>query len=225
MLVKGHEIIVSHVNIEGSGDALQATGTIYISDSKIQGFGDNVLGYGAVFFKNCDFVSTYGPHMWVRNSDENHGNVCVNCTFRTIGDVETTIARTNDNRANGFPYCEAVLLNCSMEGVTSEGWSVKGNGISDIHYWEYNSTNISDGKPIGMSERNPISRQLTMESDSELINNYMNPAFVLDGWQPEMSPFIVTQPSSVNSKKGQEVKFEVQVAAIQEINYQWFKNE
>lgn len=224
LLTKGEKIIVSHVNIEGSGDALQATGNIYITDSKIQGFGDNVLGYGAVFFKNCDFVSSYGPHMWIRNSDANHGNVCVDCTFRTIGDVETTIARTNDNRGDGFPFCEAVLINCAMEGVKPEGWSVKGKGISDIHYWEYNSTNISDGKPVDTSKRDPISRQLNTEKDAELIKNYMNPSYVLNGWEPAMIPFIISQPQSVTAKKGDEVKFEVISASIQDVTYQWFKN-
>src|SRR5690606_19799877 len=52
LLILGDEHIVDNVNIEGSGDALQATGNIYVRNTKIQGFGDNVLGYGAVFFEN-----------------------------------------------------------------------------------------------------------------------------------------------------------------------------
>ncbi|MCB0638111.1 MAG: Ig-like domain-containing protein [Lewinella sp.] len=225
LLVKGDELIVSHVNIEGSGDAPQATGNIYITDSKIQGFGDNVLGYGAVFFRRCDFVSTYGPHMWIRNSDANHGNVCIDCTFRTIGEVETTIARTNDNGGSGFPYCEAVLINCAMEGIRAEGWSVKGEGITHIHYWEYNSVSLDDGQPIDMSERNPIARQLTMEADAELIRQYSDPAFVLEGWQPAMAPFITAQPQSVRTRQGEAVTLAVQCASIEAPTYQWFKEE
>ncbi|MEZ4926847.1 MAG: pectinesterase family protein [Saprospiraceae bacterium] len=223
LLVEGDEIVVSHVNIEGSGDALQASGKIYIEDSKIQGFGDNVLGYGAVYFQHCDFVSTYGPHMWIRNPKENHGNVCVNCTFRTIGDVETTIARTNDNKGAGFPYCEAVLLNCSMEGIKPEGWSVKGKGITNIHYWEYNSRNLEDGTAVDVSERDPISRQLSMEHDSVLIHNYLNPAFVLDGWEPDVLPFILKQPSPVSAPKGEQVRFAVAFSS-EDVRYQWFRN-
>jgi pectinesterase len=95
LLILGNEHIVSNVNIEGSGDALQATGNIYITDSKIEGFGDNVLGYGAVFFNNCEFVSYYGPHLWVRNSQANRGNVLLNCTLRSINGTETVIARAH----------------------------------------------------------------------------------------------------------------------------------
>jgi len=224
LLVKGEQIIVSHINIEGSGDALQATGNIYINKSKIQGFGDNVLGYGAVFFKDCDFVSTYGPHMWIRNSEANHGNVCVNCSFRTIGDVETDIARTNDNHGSGYPYCEAVLINCSLEGVRPRGWSVSGQGISNIHYWEYNSTNLDDGKLVDVSDRDSISRQLTLEKDAELIKNYKNPSYVLAGWSPTMAPMILSQPASLAVNKNEKASFSVKVAAIPEASYQWFKD-
>lgn len=224
LLLKGEKIIVNHVNIEGSGDALQATGTIYISDSKIQGFGDNVLGYGAVFFKNCDFVSTYGPHMWIRNSDANHGNVCVNCTFRTIGDVFTTIARTNDNHGDGYPYCESVIIDCALEGIKPEGWSAKGKGITHIHYWEHNSINLSDGKPVDVSQRSSITRQLTMEKDSAIINNYKNPTYVLGGWTPSMAPLILTQPVSKKVEKGETAMIGVEVAAVPEATYQWLKD-
>lgn len=194
LLVQGDKIIVSGVNIEGSGDALQATGTIYITDSKIQGFGDNVLGYGAVFFNNCDFVSTYGPHLWVRNSDKNHGNVMLNCKMRTIGDVKTVIARAPVNHGIRYPFCEAVLINCALDGLRPEGWGQVCEDTSNIHYWEYNSTNISDGKPVDISNRHPASRQLTMEKDSVIIANYSNPAYVLDGWDPVLPPIDQLMP-------------------------------
>ena len=34
-------------------------------------------------------------------------------------------------------------------------------------------------------KRHPYSRQLTKDKDTELINNYRNPAFVLKGWVPD----------------------------------------
>jgi pectinesterase len=177
LLIQGNENVVSHVNIEGSGDALQATGNIYITDSKIQGFGDNVLGYGAVYFNHCDFVSTYGPHLWVRNTRANHGNILVNCTLRTIGNIETTIARAPNNNGFSYPEVEAVLINCKLAGIRPEGWGTVADSINNIRYWEYKSTTI-DGKPIDYTHRHPASKRLTWEKDSVLIKNYQTPSFV-----------------------------------------------
>ena len=224
LLIKGEKNIVSHVNIEGSGDALQATGTIYITDSKIQGYGDNVLGYGAVFFNNCDFVSTFGPHLWVRNTLENHGNVLLNCTLRTIGDVETTIARAPDSGGKTYPYVEAVLINCKLEGIRPEGWGKVANITKDIKYWEYNSTNLDDGQLVDFSKRHTVAKKLTLESDASVINYYMNPSNILKGWSPLLAPIITIQPDSASAKKGETVELNTQVIAIPEENYQWFKN-
>lgn len=185
LLVSGERMTVDAVNIEGSGDALQATGTIYVHNSKIQGFGDNVLGYGAVFFDSCEFVSTYGPHLWVRNTNRNHGNVLVNCTLRTIGEVETHIARAPDNHGVKYPYVEAVLINCKVEGLRPAGWGQVTASAENVHYWEYNSTNLSDGTAVDASKRHPASRQLKLPDDAKLIRDYQNPAFILDGWMPE----------------------------------------
>lgn len=183
LLILGKRNMVNKVNIEGSGDALQATGTIYVKESKIQGFGDNVLGYGAVFFDHCDFVSTYGPHLWVRNTQANHGNVLLNCTLRTIGDVETTIARAPDSNGSSYPFVEAILIDCKLEGIVPEGWGKVAPVTKDIRYWEFNSTTL-DGKPIDVSKRHPASKQLDGQKDAELIKSYRNPAYILEGWIP-----------------------------------------
>ncbi len=37
----------------------------------------------SVFSSACEFISFYGPHLWVRNTDKNHGNVLVaSITYR-----------------------------------------------------------------------------------------------------------------------------------------------
>lgn len=193
LLLMGRENLVYNVSIYGSGDALQINGPVYLENTSITGLGDNILGRGPAFFKNCELVSTAGPHMWIRNTEANHGNVFLNCKFRMIGPRQTVIARTNDNRGKGYPYAEAVLLNCALEGIRPEGWGIQGNATDRIHYWEYNSVNISDGKPVDVSQRHPISRQLTMEKDAETLDNYKNPAYVLGGWTPAMDPDILKQ--------------------------------
>ncbi|MGQ7944607.1 pectinesterase family protein [Flavobacterium sp. WC2509] len=187
LLVVGDKMIIDNVAIEGSGDALQATGRVYVNNSNIQGHGDNVLGYGAVYFNNCEFVSYSGPHMWVRNTEKNHGNVLVNCTLKTIGDAETDIARAPDNHGIKYPYTEVVLIDCKVEGLRPSGWGTVTDATENIKYWEYNTTSLETGKAVDISQRHPASKQLTMEKDAELINNYRKPSYVLDGWNPELS--------------------------------------
>ena len=224
LLIKGERNIVNNVTIDASGDALQASGNIYMENTSIKGFGDNVLGYGAVFFKNCDFISTYGPHLWARNTSENHGNVLVNCKLYTEGDVEATYARAPVKEHYSFPYTEAVLINCAVEGLKPEGWGLTDSLCPNARCWEYNTVNLSDGKPADVSQRVHYSRQLTMENDEELIKDYSSPSYILNGWEPKFVPIIIVQPSSVISKPGESTIFKVRLTAIPDANYQWYFN-
>jgi len=184
LLVNGDRIFVKNVTIIGSGDALQTNGSAYYVDSKVIGEGDMILGRGAAFFKNC-FFQSYGAFMWIRNTAANHGNVCLNCTFQTLGKGETEIARAPANGGKGYPNCEAVLLNCKLAGISPLGWGPIGGDSAKVHYWEFNSTNLSNGKPVDTSNRHPASKQLTREKDAALIEQYSMPEFVLEGWKPE----------------------------------------
>ena len=199
LLLTGEQNIVSHVTIEGSGDALQVNGPVYLTDCQIVGDGDTILGRGPAFFNHCEIISHYGPHMWIRNTSANHGNVFLNCTFQSGGTAENVIARAPTNHGKNYPYCEAVLLNCALADITPEGWGPVGGDTSNVHYWEYNSTNLNDGKPVDVSQRHPASRQLTQEKDTEIIANYSNPTYVLGGWTPSMAPLILSQPASQNT--------------------------
>jgi pectin methylesterase-like acyl-CoA thioesterase len=224
LLVNGKEIIVNNVKIIGSGDALQSNGSVYYTDSHIIGAGDVILGRGPAFFNNCE-INSNGPYMWIRNTSANHGNVFVNCKFITPGTGETIIARAPTNGGRNYPYCESVLINCALSGISPVGWGAIGGETSNVHYWEYNSTNISDGKPVDVSQRHPASRQLTMKNDAGIIANYMNPAYVFDGWNPTMAPLILKQPEEITVKTGMTATFSVKVAAIPVASYQWFKND
>ncbi|MBN1566704.1 MAG: carbohydrate esterase [Acidobacteria bacterium] len=187
LLLNGEENIVSNANIIGSGDALQSNGSAYYADSRIVGDGDTILGRGPAFFYNCE-LNSYGPYMWIRNTFANHGNVFVNCRFRTRGNGETVIARAPTNGGKNYPHCEAVLIDCALAGIDPVGWGEIGGDATNVHYWEYNSISLIDGKAIDVSRRHPASRQLTMEKDADLIANYRNPAYVLGGWSPQMAP-------------------------------------
>jgi pectin methylesterase-like acyl-CoA thioesterase len=181
LLIAGSRNILDHVHVIGSGDALQVNGPTYIVDSEVTGAGDTILGRGPAFFERCTIRSN-GAFMWIRNTDANHGNVFHNCTFTVTGQQPTTLARSPKNNAGTYPYAEAVLLNCTLSGIAPEGWGpadLDGN----VHFWEFNSRN-ADGTPADISHRVAWSRQLDPAKDAELIRNYSNPSFVLQGWMP-----------------------------------------
>lgn len=208
LLIKGDRCQVHNVTMLGSGDCLQANGNIYLSHSSLRGYGDNVLSYGALFFNNCDLISTYGPHLWPRNPQTNHGLVFVNSTFRlvgegTTGDGHADIARSPTNHGIDYPYAEAVLINCKLAGIRPEGWGPACPDARNVHFWEYNSVNLSDGSPVDVSRRVSWSRQLTMAHDSQIIADYSNPAYVLGGWEPALPPDVLAQlPDTINVSFG-----------------------
>jgi pectinesterase len=200
LLIFGSKNIVSHMNIKGSGDALNLRGPVYLTDSRIIGDGDSILGVGPAFFNHCE-IQSIGPYMWIRNTDANHGNVFLDCTFITrerttpvpavpaqAGSPSratpgAVLARLPNNHGINYPYAEAVLIHCRLKGIPAEGWGPIDGDTSHLHLWEFNSTDL-DGKPIDISQRHPASRQLQIPADTQTISDYSNPAFVLGGWTP-----------------------------------------
>ena len=143
---------------------------------------------------------------------------------RKRGAGTTELARAPINNGRAYPNAEAVLINATLEGISPVGWGAMGGDTANMHYWEYNSTNVSDGKPVDVSQRKPESRQLTQDKDAEMIANYSNPAYVL-GWTPAMAPMFLSQPEAVTIAAGESVTFRVKVTAIPDPTYQWLKND
>jgi len=125
--------------------------------------------------------------MWIRNTDANHGNVFVGCHFHGTREGGSVFARAPTNQGKyGYPYAEAVLIDCAIGNIRPEGWGPVGKETKDLHYWEYNSTNIADGTPADVSQRADFSKQLSLPKDEALISNYSKPSYVLGGWEPEL---------------------------------------
>lgn len=198
LLVFGSKNIVSRMNIKGSGDAINLRGPVYLVNSAIIGDGDTILGVGPAFFRHCEIRSA-GPFMWIRNTEANHGNVFVDCTFtaterrraQSPDPNQTTVplrsspvlARLPTNHGLNYPYAEAVLINCRLSNIAPAGWGPIDGDNANIHFWEFHSTG-ADGKPVDVSERHPVSKQLTEPRDAKVIADYSDPAFVLGGWTP-----------------------------------------
>ena len=184
LLVNGERIILSNVTVIGSGDALQANGSIYMTDSTVIGGGDSILGRGTLFCERCTIRSN-SVMMWPRNGKDVHGNVFVKSTFIGTGPAPTTFARSPRNDPFTYPYAEVVLLDPTLVNIAPEGWLDADKG-GNVRFWEYNSRN-TDGSPVDTSKRAPWSRQLDKVKDAKLIEDYSRPEFVFGGWKPKPS--------------------------------------
>jgi hypothetical protein len=199
LLIFGERNIVSHMNIKGSGDAINLRGSVYLTESRIIGDGDTILGVGPAFFDHCE-IQSIGAFMWIRNTEANHGNVFVDCTFlareRPVAQQANSnampemraltmpvFARLPNNHGLNYPYAEAVLINCRLKGIAPAGWGPVEAETANLHLWEFNSTDL-DGRTIDTSQRAAASKQLALPQDAETIANYSKPAFVLGGWTP-----------------------------------------
>jgi pectinesterase len=188
LLIDGIRIVVDHMYLNGSGDALTTYGTAYITESTLWGDGDTILGYGSVFWNRSTIITTAGPVSWTRTPQGVHGNVLLDCTV-IGGQGNSTLARLPDNTggvAPNWPFAEMVLLNTQLVGIAPEAWGpVQGPPFdaSYVRFWEYNTTDVY-GKPADYLQRLNLSRQLASLADDAIVQQYINPAFVLGGWKP-----------------------------------------
>lgn len=182
LLLNGERIDLRRVHIIGDGDALQANGTIYMEDCKIDGGWDAILGRGSVFAYHCDFKNGGGPFSWVRNRKGVHGDVFVECTFASPDGTMIDYGRTPKNGKYTYPHAEIVVIDCLVRNLNPKGWYSIGEPTTNM--LEYNTRDLDTKQPVDVSMRSPYSRQLDKVADAALLQCYRNPAFVLKGWNP-----------------------------------------
>lgn len=177
-LLNGSHNYAENVHVIGSGDALQANGSCYWNNCIIDGGGDTILGRGPSYFNHCT-ITSYGAFMWIRNTEENHGNIFVDCTFNALG-KDAVITRLPNNKGKNYPHAEVVLLNCTLNGVLPVGFDPIDKEAMTATMLEFNSHDAK-GNPVDVSQRHPIVKQLNAIQDAEIIGKYSNARFVL-GW-------------------------------------------
>ena len=177
LLVNGERLFFENIHIIGDGDALQANGSCYWHNCRIDGGGDTILGRGPSFFNHCTITSR-GAFMWIRNTEEIHGNVFVDCHFKGLS-PHAEIGRLPNNNGKNYPHAECVLLNCTLEGIPATGWGRIDESAKSATIWEFNSHD-AEGIPIDISQRHPQMRQLDPVRDAELIGRYSDSRWVLN---------------------------------------------
>lgn len=208
LLMRGERNIIARMTLNGSGDALQTHGSIYMVDSTLTGDGDTILAYATLFCLRCE-IHSVGPFTWTRTPEGRHGNVFVDSTFiysdrplpwsitadhpegRKTPGVLARLPRNGaaDTSYANFPYAEMVLINARTDGLPVEGWGpVEDRATFDwstVRFMEFGTTDIQ-GRAVDLSQRHPIVQVLTLPDDAALIANYRRPEFVFSGWEPHV---------------------------------------
>jgi pectin methylesterase-like acyl-CoA thioesterase len=222
--------IITNVDLYSFQDTLQINGQAYVNNCYIEGDVDFMWGTGPVFFENCELKSLRSNAYFtqIRNPAGNHGYVFKSCRFKGApGVTGNFISRIAPAR---FPASEVVLIDCVLtDAVGAVAWRLDqvtqpATAARNVHYWEYNSHD-SGGRPLDMSQRLAIARQLKLPEDEQAIANYRDPKFVLgDEWTPSLAPIITTQPESISAGVGEPAIMRVSVAAVPSPDYQWQRN-
>ena len=187
-----NRIVLNKVSLYSYQDTLLLQGQSnqggFVTDSYIEGDVDFLWGSGAVFVQNTELkmLRSSAFYTQIRNGAGRNGYVFVNCRLTRSATSITDDYLTRID-PDDFPYSQVVFINTVMDAhIRPDPWrfdnptnAVTTANYPNIRFWEYNSTTPS-GTPVDVSQRHPISRQLTAAEAAQ----WSDPAYVLGGWVP-----------------------------------------
>jgi len=184
LFMMGEHYALQRVHVIGDGDAIQANGTIYMTNCEMDGGTDAFLSRGSIYAYRCNLRNDGGAFTWSRSTEGVRGLVFVECNFSTNNGKPVDFGRSPNNHGKGYPHAEMVLINCKAPSVIPEGWSAIGEKTAK--YYEFNTCDMK-GTPLPTDKRHPYSRVLKRKEDAVLIKSYTTPEFVLRGWKPDFA--------------------------------------
>src|SRR5215203_7493621 len=131
-------------------------------------------------------VNSNAYYTQIRNGQGKNGYVFVNSRFTAAPGVTGAYLTRID--PDQFPYSQVVLIDSVLgPHVRPDAWRFDNPDLAggattanypNIKFWEFNSRDES-GSPVDVSQRHPVSRQITAEE----ADFWRNPANVLGGWE------------------------------------------
>ena len=180
----GNRTTVNRVILQSFQDTTRVQGSVFVTNSYIEGDVDFTWGVGAVFFQQSQINALRtGYYSMVRN-DTNHGNVYVHNRFTRAPTLAANTMYLSRIETARFPNSEAIFINNVMDvQVRPVGYQLTPAACPNpfsIKFWEYKSVDPT-GALINTSQRlAPCSHQMT---DAEAAT-WSDPAFILSGWVP-----------------------------------------
>jgi hypothetical protein len=220
----GQRVVLNRVTLSSYQDTLLWNGTLFVTDSLIEGDVDFMWGGGAAYFQRCELRALgAGFYAQVRNGQDGRGHVYVDCRLTAAEGVSNVLLARIDPRAgvaNTWPFSEVVWLNCAMGGhIAREGWRLDGaTSAPSVRFWEYQSTDL-DGATRDVSGRLRDARQL----DDATAAQYRDPQFVV-GFVPQIAPAIETPPAALAALAGTNARLSVVATGSPAPGYQWLRD-
>lgn len=183
----GERVIVRNATFLSRQDTLLLTGTVYVSDSYVEGNVDYVWGKGTAYFERVE-LKTVGRPGWnvqARNPPERYGYVFVDSTLSADADVSGHLLGRID--ATRFPGSHVAYVDCRMaSAVDPKGWEITPPGTTawnGVRFWEYGTRSL-DENPLSLGKRHPASRRLTRAEALKMRDK----RHVFAGWDPDGTP-------------------------------------
>jgi pectin methylesterase-like acyl-CoA thioesterase len=187
----------------------------YFQDSHIQGNTDFIWGEGTAFFTNCEIETlTSGGSVNYENITQartvagTNGFSFFKCQLTRLNN---TITYGGLGRDLGFTDGNVAYINCLIDAHIV-GWNTV-----DARYWEYGNSNITATAAVSYN-----GTQLAGTDPN--LTNAETATLWLYGWQPQLAPDIITQPTNLTATASQTATFSVSATGISAPIYQWLQN-
>jgi pectin methylesterase-like acyl-CoA thioesterase len=215
--VEGTRAIFYNMELDSYQDTFlvhSAGKLVYFQDCLIQGQTDFNWGYGTVYYTNCEVrcLLSGGHVTQPRSPATTNGFGFINCRI-TQG---YSGASTFDlGRTIGTPtsLSEVLFYNCLMADVITGYASDAGTNMAD---YACSNLTATATKTLVFSTHSPSNDPFVIAIQS--ATNW------LYGWQPQVAPNIIGQPTNATVSQGQSTNFTVTATGIPAPTYQWLKN-
>lgn len=188
-------LYVQDSKLTGHGDTILGYAAAFFLRTELVSIGPfswtrTPAGQHGNVFVDCSFIASDAPLPWAKPADL--APIPWAAPRPDPARPAAVFARLPRNNsatrtATNFPHAEMVLIDSRLQGISPEGWGpveeAPGFDSSQVRFWEFNSRDLQ-GRPVDVSKRHPVSRQLTMDKDAATIADYRRPEFVLGGWKP-----------------------------------------
>ena len=217
----GQRGVFNRVNLASFQDTLLWNGTLFVTDSYLEGDVDFMWGGGACYFQRCELKALgAGYYAQVRNGQGQKGQVYVDCRLTAAEGVTGVYLGRIDPTPAGFPFSQVVWLNCAMGAhIAPEGWQLNNaTAAPSVQFWEYKSTDLA-GATLDVSRRLRVATNL----DDDTAAQYRSPQFVV-GFSPQIAPGIETPPAAQSVLAGANARLTGAATGAPPPTYQWLKD-
>ena len=153
----------------------------------------------------------------ITDCSSSNGLSFVNCYFTR---VTNTITSTTVADSNGTTNGNVAWINCSFDA----NYITPSAGVLNSQLlWEYGNSNLTDTAAVTFGLGVGDSAPALTSTDARLLAA-QNATTWLNGWVPQLSPNILTNPVSQSASYGQAASFTVSATGIPNPNYQWLFN-